>query len=127
MQRIIVSEKQFERLSKFIITEQEKVRLGNYEVTLNTKNDTDPNFGTLNFNVGGKSVTIRLYTVRRGPVNIIKLIPKKNGAFIETKLGFTKILEQDIVDKLLSYVRNPVGEIELDSNILTGKLMAKKV
>lgn len=127
METIIITENQFDRLSKSIITEQEKVKLGNYDVTLNTANPSDPNFGTLSFNVKGKMITIRLYTTVLGNVNIIKLSHSDNGVYIKTFKGLEKNLDQDKVDLLLKYVENPVGEIKLDSSLATGSLKAKKV
>jgi hypothetical protein len=127
METIIITENQFDRLSKSIITEQEKVKLGKYDVTLNTLNPSDPNFGTLTFDVQGKMIKIRLYTTILGNVNIVKLIPSDGGVYIKTFKGLEKKLEKGKVDMILNYVENPVGEIKLDSSLATGSLKAKKV
>jgi len=128
MKKIVITESQLKRLTNNIVLEQQ-VKLGGIPVSLDLNGDvkTNPNYGTLTFNIGNKKINIRLFTTKKGNVNIVKLIPKDDGIYIKTLMGIEKNLNKDTINKLIEYVNNPIGEVKLDSSILVGDLKAKKI
>jgi hypothetical protein len=140
MKKIVITETQLKRLTKSLVTEQSQINLGGLPVLLNKSGQTpeemekkivpknNPNFGTLTFNIGGKTVRIRLFTSKYGDVNIVELQPKKDGAYIKTLKGREQNLDSDIVSKIIEFVKNPsLNDVKLDSSFLVGDLKAKKI
>jgi hypothetical protein len=142
MKKLVITESQLKRLTKSLVSEQQ-TNLGGLPVFLDLRGQTpeesqkkevpasNPNFGTLTFKVGNKQVKIRLFTSRLGNVNIVELTPTTNGAKIVTLKGTEKELDKEIVNTLLKFVQNlqtkPNDTVQLDSSMMTGKLLAKKV
>jgi hypothetical protein len=115
MKRLIITENQLKKLTKSLVNEQVQTSLFDVPVTLNLSGDveTNPSYGALTFNVGNKKINVRLFTTRYGNVNIVKLIPKDNGAYIKTLKGREQVLDKDTVNKLIDYIKNPIGEVEV--------------
>ena len=140
MKKIVITETQLKRLTKSLVTEQQ-ITLGGLSVSLDLKDwdeekklakerpSNNPNFGTVIFSNQGKNpVRVRLYT-SMGDTNIVKLVPKDGGVYIETLKGKTKQLGKDVVDKLIQFVNTPnikVTKEPLISSMGIG-LYAKKV
>jgi hypothetical protein len=129
MKKIILTETQLKKLTNNIVLEQQ-TNLGGFPVSLDLNGDvnTNPNYGTLTFKIGNKQIKVRLFTTRYGNVNIVKLIPKKDGAFIKTLKGREQILDSDMVSKMIDFIKNPdASDVKLDSSLLIGDLKAKKL
>jgi hypothetical protein len=130
MKKIVISESQLKRLTKSLVTEQTKLNLGGLPVSLDLSGDvkTNPNFGTLTFNIGGKTIKVRLFTTKFGNVNIVELKPKEDGAYIKTLKGREENLDNEMISKLVKFVQSQTSnDIKLDSSFLVGDLKAKKI
>jgi len=128
MKKIVITETQLKRLTKFLVTESV-----NYNDTIISYNPD----GTISVKDKSIDVKIRLIHTKNptplsgdGPweINIVNLNLQDKGLNFETKKGRKGLIPKNVLDSLINYVKsNDRNNKFLMDGGLAGQIFAKKV